>query len=147
MICLQGTSGVGTYLVRWLPGQEFLPEEPSDQWDAHGDPVPLPDLARPRCTQVNQSSAWFQKVCTPRTLPPKMSTVLNFSLSQLIDVYNKKVMKSEKVMKLVKIYGMIVKQCFSHLMMIETYYLKKFSWQPFFDHQRNGLHLKSYYAS
>lgn len=57
-----GSPSVGTYLVRRLPGAELLPEESTDQWDEDGHSVPLPDLARPRRSQVNQSPARLQEV-------------------------------------------------------------------------------------
>jgi hypothetical protein len=39
-----GQPGLRAHLVPGLLGEKLLPEEPSDQRDSHGDPVPLPEL-------------------------------------------------------------------------------------------------------
>ena len=41
-----GASGVRAHLVPGVPGEKLLPEEPPDERDKDGDPVPLPGMAR-----------------------------------------------------------------------------------------------------
>lgn len=104
-----GSLGVGTYLVRWLPGAELLSEEPTDQRDTDGHSVPLPDLARSRCSQVNQSPVGLQEVNNTKNVQP--STIFLISiLPKLIKVLLK-LQSCQSLARLQEVISKLTQKC------------------------------------
>lgn len=60
-VCL-GQLGVRAHLVRGLPGEELLPEEPADERDAHRHAVPFLVLDGPRDPQLGQDPVRLPQV-------------------------------------------------------------------------------------
>lgn len=59
---LRGTSGIGAFLVRRLPGALLLSQKSTHLWDTNRHAIPLPVLAGEQCTVFHEGFARIPQV-------------------------------------------------------------------------------------